>query len=220
MLVAAWQPALLHGVDLGDSVISARRNMAVVTAVPWQVVQADLMSYQSDGFDVVYCIGVLHHLADPAGGFQAVLRNTAPGGRLHCWVYAREGNGVVRWLVDPLRRVVSRLPWRVTKYGAALPLAVLLFAAAKLCGALPAGRWVDRLPMAPYLRWISRSSFRFHFHVAFDQLVTPRTRYIRREEIESWLHSASEQLVPGSVYIMMRNGNSWKFGGRRRTVSG
>ena len=44
----------------------------------------------SDGYDVVYSIGVLHHLKRAAArASKSVVRNTRPGGRFHCWVYAQ-----------------------------------------------------------------------------------------------------------------------------------
>jgi hypothetical protein len=44
-------------------------------------------------------------------------------------------------------------------------------------------------------------------------LVTPKTTYIRRETIEEWL-KGYPNVDQKSTYIEMRNGNSWKFGGR------
>jgi 2-polyprenyl-3-methyl-5-hydroxy-6-metoxy-1,4-benzoquinol methylase len=50
-------------------------------------------------FDFIECSGVLHHLKNPEAGFRAVVANVRPGGHLHCWVYAKEGNGLVILLV-------------------------------------------------------------------------------------------------------------------------
>jgi 2-polyprenyl-3-methyl-5-hydroxy-6-metoxy-1,4-benzoquinol methylase len=76
--LVSWQPLRFKGVDLGDSVLSARKNLQdLQTNV--HIEQADLVQYQSDGYDLVYCIGVLHHLINPELGFQAILRNTKPG---------------------------------------------------------------------------------------------------------------------------------------------
>jgi hypothetical protein len=49
--------------------------------------------------------------------------------------------------------------------------------------------------------------------VAFDQLVTPQTRFVARHEIEAWL-AVRRRVDADSVYVIARNGNSWKFGGR------
>jgi SAM-dependent methyltransferase len=212
--MAGWAPRELLGVDLGASVATAESNLRHAGARGCRVVRHDLVSFRAaELFDLVYCIGVLHHLQDPRAGFDAVLANTAVGGRFHCWVYAWEGNGVVRWIVDPLRRIASKLPWWFTKYALATPLVVPYYLYARLLAAL---RWrvLQRLPLYAYSLWIAQRDFAFFRHVAFDQLVTPRTVYIRRATVEEWLNAAGVE--PGSAYIVFRNGNSWKFGGRRR----
>ncbi len=211
--MASWSPAYLEGVDLGAAVESANHNMAATDFPSWKVTRADLTTFTSKGFDLVYCIGVLHHLKQPRKGLNAVIRNTKPGGRFHCWVYAREGNAVIRYLVEPLRRVCSRLPWWFTKYLVATPLTLPYFIYAKALALLPRGRRFERLPLHAYSLWIARREFSFFRHVAFDQLVTPQTTYLRKETIEGWLADFAN-LEPENTYIVMRNGNSWKFGGR------
>ncbi len=186
-------------------------NLEATGRTNWSVEQADLVTFHGKGFDVVYSIGVLHHLDQPALGMDAVLRNTKPGGRFHCWVYAREGNGLVIRIVEPIRRLASRLPWWITKYLIATPLVVPYFLYAKLLAALPRWAFLKRAPLHEYSLWIARREFAFFRHVAFDQLVTPQTVYIERSTIERWL--ADPRVAGGSSYIVMRNGNSWKFGG-------
>ncbi len=168
----------------------------------------------SAGFDVVYCIGVLHHLKDPQKGFESVIRNTKAGGKFHCWVYAREGNGVIIYIIDPIRKIVSRLPWWFIKYFIATPLTIPFYLYAKLMGLLPRFAWLKKLPLYEYSLWISEREFLFLRHVAFDQLVTPQTMYIPKSTITKWLNSHKE-INPNSVYIKMRNANSWKFGGQK-----
>ncbi len=213
--LAGWQPAYVEGIDLGEAVLSARRNMSLTGHPNWQVTQADLTSFRSPGFDLVYCIGVLHHLQNPKAGLDAVLANVAPGGRFHCWVYAREGNGLVIHLVEPLRRIFCRFPWWFTKYGVATPLALPFYLYAKLVAALGDGPLARKLPLASYCRWIAQREFAFFRHVAFDQLVTPQTTFIDRQTIEGWLQSYP-QIREDSIYLLMRNGNSWKFGAQVR----
>lgn len=204
-------PRRLAGIELGDTIEKTRRNLAHLPPQLVELHRGDLTEASLGEFDLVYCIGVLHHLAVPRKGFDAVLRHVKSGGRFHCWVYAHEGNAVVRWVVDPIRRVASTLPWRMTKFGIALPLAVPYFLYAKLAARVP--RIARRLPLGEYTLWIARERFRFFHHVAFDQLVTPRTVYLRRGEIEEWLRDP--RVEPGSTYVVCRNGNSWKFGGRK-----
>jgi len=211
--VGECRPSRLVGVELGDTVATTRHNLAHLPAGMLELQQGDLTQVALGEFDLVYCIGVLHHLARPQAGFDAVLRHVRPGGQFHCWVYAQEGNEVVIRLVDPIRRVASRLPWWVTKYGVALPLSVPYFAYAKSLRYAPQAV-AERMPLGKYSRWIAEREFGFFHHVAFDQLVTPETHYIPRATVEAWLRSP--EVDPATTYIVHRNGNSWKFGGRRK----
>lgn len=212
-------PGRLAGIELGDTLEATRRNLAHLPPGLVELHRGDLVTADLGAFDLVYCIGVLHHLADPDAGFRSLLRHTRPGGRFHAWVYAREGNALVRLVVEPVRRVASRLPWWLTKYGLALPLVVPFFLYARALRAVARrtgkGERLERaLPLGSYALWIAGRPFWFFHHVAFDQLVTPRTTYIDRSTADRWL--ASPEVEPGSSYVILRNGNSWKLGGRRR----
>ncbi len=208
-----WTPKLLEGVDLGDSVTSAQKNMANQPFKNWCVHRADMIEYKRDQpYDLVYSIGVLHHLKRPKDGLDAVISNTKSGGRFHCWVYAREGNALVMAIVEPIRRVTSRCPWWFTKYCVATPLVAPYFVYAKSVSILRRFSFVKFFPLFEYSTWIGRREFSFFRHVAFDQLVTPQTTYISESTIWNWL-SSYDNLDKSSLYVLMRNGNSWKFGG-------
>jgi SAM-dependent methyltransferase len=205
------------GVDLGDSVKTAEESFQRAGTPNATFAQNDIQEFarQNEGtFDVVYCIGVLHHMKSPQDGFRSVVRATRPGGSFHCWVYGHEGTALVRYLVEPLRRVAWRLPWWVNKYGVALPLSVPFFMVSKTAYALRDFKPTDAFPMVGYFRHIGQREFDFHHHVAFDQLVTPQTTFIRREQIEGWLRDEGHQVE--DTYILPRNGNSWKFGGKKK----
>jgi ubiquinone/menaquinone biosynthesis C-methylase UbiE len=210
MHLPAWNPRKLVGVDLGSSVKSAQANLSSTGFSDFSIQQADLTEFSSAGFDLVYCIGVLHHLQDPQKGFHAVVRNTKVGAKFHCWVYAREGNGLIILFVDPIRKLASHLPWFITKFLIATPLAFIYFLYAHLIVSLR----LSALPLYHYSRWITRRPFSFFRHVAFDQLVTPRTVYLDKKTIEGWLGSDA-RIRKDSTYVIFRNGNSWKFGGVR-----
>lgn len=204
----------LSGIDLGSSVTTARKLLHEDV----NIIQADLTDHKKvlsllGKFDRCYCIGVLHHLSEPQKGFESLLKLTKPGGYFHAWVYAHEGNWVVRIFVEPLRIIVNHLPWWINKFFIALPLSIPFYFYAKLCSLLKKFGFSNlRIPLFDYMLWISKRDFRFHHHVAFDQLVTPTTHYIKRGRIKKWLEHP--QIDPNSIYIKFRNGNGWKFGGR------
>jgi 2-polyprenyl-3-methyl-5-hydroxy-6-metoxy-1,4-benzoquinol methylase len=66
-------------------------------------------------FDIVFCIGVLHHLAEPRRAIENLVRAVKPGGIVIFWVYAYEGNErYLKW-GNPVRlAITSRLPLRLT----------------------------------------------------------------------------------------------------------
>ncbi|MEB3229715.1 MAG: class I SAM-dependent methyltransferase [Leptolyngbyaceae bacterium] len=56
-------------------------------------------------FDLINCVGVLHHLPDPKRGIQALSRKLAPGGIMHIFVYAELG----RWEIQLMQEAIALL---------------------------------------------------------------------------------------------------------------
>jgi SAM-dependent methyltransferase len=56
-------------------------------------------------FDLINCVGVLHHLPDPIRGIQALAAKLASGGLMHIFVYAELG----RWEIELMQRAIGLL---------------------------------------------------------------------------------------------------------------
>ncbi len=56
-------------------------------------------------FDLINCVGVLHHLPDPIRGIQALAKKLAPGGIFHIFVYAELG----RWEIQLTQAAIALL---------------------------------------------------------------------------------------------------------------
>lgn len=204
-VAASLGASTVVGVDLSESVEVAQEMARRRPNV--HILQADLLSLPFRRmFDLVFAIGVLHHLPDGEEGLVGLVRHVRPGGLVHAWVYGREGNEwLLRW-VDPVRRgLTSRLPPPVLRFLAwtiAVPLHV----------ALPLYRsgLGPRLPYGPYLAWLGRFPFRHTQQVIFDHLSAPIARYYSREEFCAWFERAG--LV--DVVVTSRNANSWRGTGR------
>lgn len=56
-------------------------------------------------FDLINCVGVLHHTPDPIGGIQALASKLAPGGLLHIFVYGELG----RWEINLMQQAIALL---------------------------------------------------------------------------------------------------------------
>jgi SAM-dependent methyltransferase len=209
-----WNPSKLTGVDLGDSVKSCIANMEMTGFKDYEIIQHDLVEYRStEKADLTYCIGVIHHVKEAFKAFESVIVNTKPGGNFHCWVYAKEGNAIIRYIVDPIRIIASKLPWWFNKYLIATPLSFLYFLYAHFIVTFK----ISIAPLYLYSQWICKRNFLFFRHVAFDQLVTPQTIYIDKATIENWMSKFTE-IDLASTYTIFRNGNSWKFGGKIKST--
>jgi SAM-dependent methyltransferase len=56
-------------------------------------------------FDLINCVGVLHHTADPVRGIQALAEKLAPGGIMHIFVYGELG----RWEIQLMQEAIGLL---------------------------------------------------------------------------------------------------------------
>lgn len=54
-------------------------------------------------FDLINCVGVLHHTADPIRGIQALAQKLTPGGLMHIFVYGELG----RWEVKLMQQAIA-----------------------------------------------------------------------------------------------------------------
>ena len=213
-----YRPARLSGIELGDTLDEVRRKLAD-TGVTLDLHRGDLTRLDLGPHDLAFCIGVIHHLQQPEEGFGAVLRHTKPGGHFHCWTYAMEGHGIALRLVDAIRGLGARLSWRTIKWTSGLLVAVGLFVYARtlrLAAKLLGEEKIRKLPAGTYALSIADRDFAFFHFLATDFLVARHTVYLDRATLERWLRH--EAIEPGSVYLIHRNANSWKFGGRKKSV--
>ena len=215
-LAAAFGARDVIGVDLGPAVDAAARNTADLDNV--HVIQGDLTRppLAPESMDMIYSIGVLHHLSQPEAGFRALAPLLRPGGRFVAWFYAREGNGWVLALVDPVRRITSRLPlplvsalaWLIT-----MPLWLalrLLYAPART-----RPRLARILPYGSYLKDLVPFPFREVHSIAFDQLLAPVAHYMPRAHVERCFAEGGLTLDS----LRWHHANSWAASGLRGSAT-
>lgn len=86
--------ARVTGIDLSPGALAVARERCQRSGAD-RVEFHNLSLYdaaQLEGeFDYINCVGVLHHLADPVRGIQALASKLAPGGFFHIFVYAELG---------------------------------------------------------------------------------------------------------------------------------
>ncbi len=198
--------AHVTGVDL-NALGSAAVNTKHLTNVT--LIEDDLATMNlGKQFDIVYCIGVLHHTDDPNKTFENIARHCKPGGKVIVWVYAREGNFLNRTLLEGIKRLILlRLP-RSINYAIAHVLTALLYIPIYTIYLLP----LQFLPFYEYFQnWRTLGYMRNHLNV-FDKLNAPQTWFITREQIGTWFNDANFT----NVHISPYKGVSWRGSGTRR----
>jgi SAM-dependent methyltransferase len=166
-------------VDVDDrSLASARSNLAAYPSV--EVMRCSAYDLPFDGrFDIVFSIGVLHHLEYPERALARMARAAQPGGRILIWVDGLENNGWLVSLLDPLRRTLfSRLPVGLTHHLSLYPTVLL---------------WVLlRLGFRPieYFRLLQRFDFAHLRSIVFDQMLPRIAHYWSRQQVMDLMSGA------------------------------
>jgi len=193
-------------VDLNTTDIARRRN-AERTNV--EFVEADLCRMDlGRQFDVVFSIGVIHHTDDPDRAVANLARHVRPGGRIIIWVYSDEGNGLVKNIVEPLRKVFLRHLSRNLLLNISRGLTGILYMPVHSVYRLP----VSFLPYYEYFGNFRKLSFERNTLNVFDKLNAPQVQFITRARAERWLPTSDWTDVQISPY----KGVSWRASAVKR----
>jgi SAM-dependent methyltransferase len=156
-----------------------------------------------DEFDVAFSIGVIHHLEFPETALEAMTRATKPGGYLAIWVYGRENNRWLLWVLDPARKILfSRLPISWVHAISIIPTAML---------------WIMLrigLGHIAYFRLLRTFSFRHLRSIVFDQMLPRIAKYWTGPEVKSLMQSAGLD----DIQLTWVNEMSWAARGRKPGV--
>lgn len=197
---ASWGATEGLAVDIDDrSLASARRTLAGYPGVLVEKRSAYDIGEQ-DRFDIVFSIGVIHHLADPEAALRGMVEAARPGGRILIWVYGLENNGWIVTFLNPLRKMLfSKLPIGLVHHLSVYPAAVLWLALR-----LGVGR-------IAYFKMIRQWTFRQLRSVVFDQMLPRIANYWARSEVERLMRASGLQ----QIELAWVNEMSWCALGRK-----
>jgi SAM-dependent methyltransferase len=160
------------------SLASARQTLAHFPEVELRHQSA----YAIDGdesFDIVFSIGVIHHLEAPEKALAAMVAATKAGGKVLIWVYGRENNGLIVGVLTPLRRLFfSKLPIGFVHHLSLYPSLVLWLALRLGLGSIE------------YYRLLRRLSLRHLRSIVFDQMLPKIANYWPREKVANMMQSS------------------------------
>ena len=166
-------------IDLDDRTLeAARRALAEWPAVEVRKASAYDIG-ERDRFDIVFSIGVLHHLERPEQALAEMMAAAKPGGKVLIWVYGAENNEWIKNFVDPVRnRVLSRMPVSSVHWLSLMPT-MLLWLGLRLGWSRTA-----------YLRQIRRFRFSHLRSIVFDQMLPKISHYWTEAEVRSLMTQA------------------------------
>lgn len=186
-------------IDLDDrSLAAARLNLASLPVEVRKLSAYDL-DYR-DEFDIVFSIGVIHHLSKPAQALRGMAAAVRPGGRVLIWVYGLEGNEWIVHYFDPLRKLLfRRLPVGLVHALSWGPAALLWLAL--------------RLGFQPleYFRKIRKFSFAHLRSIVFDQMLPNIANYWSRAQALALMEDAGLT----DIRIVRVNEISWSVIGTK-----
>jgi ubiquinone/menaquinone biosynthesis C-methylase UbiE/uncharacterized protein YbaR (Trm112 family) len=176
--------------DFSSAIDEAARNVADQSNV--QCLQGDLtrLPVADEGFDFVFSMGVLHHIADTAGTLRGLVRALKPGGRVRVYLYWKRTGlpGALLSLVTLARRFTTRMPFPVLR-ALCWILSVLLTVAVVLPYRLLAALGVDvkdTWPLAIYIKY----PFNVMYNDQFDRFSAPIEKRFSQDEVRELLESA------------------------------
>jgi SAM-dependent methyltransferase len=200
-VVSRWKAKVAVGIDPSDANeqafhnLSTRKNVRVYKA---DLHEVHLGQYSGIGlgrrFDIVYCIGVLHHTPSSEASFQAIARLVKPGGLLCVWVYSAKMGPWTR-VSDVYRKLTTRLPWWLL---------------AAICQIAGPWDYVRRIPVVGRYLWgvlpcSTHPNWRWRILDTFDWY-SPRYQHRHTEtEVRAWFIDAGfEDIKALDVPVSMR----------------
>ncbi|CAA7619102.1 conserved hypothetical protein [Magnetospirillum sp. LM-5] len=205
--IMAGVAARVTAVDLNTAEL-ARGRMTDFANV--EFVDADLTTMElGRQFDVVVCIGVIHHTDNPDRVFEVLLRHCRPGGLIVVWTYSAEGNALVRFGVEPLRKLLFRRLSRSKLAGVSRVVTAMLYPVVHTVYRVP---FLKFLPYFEYFANFRRLTFERNVLNVFDKLNAPQTHFTSLATARRWM--SSDRLDQGSVSIRPYVGVSYSLVGR------
>lgn len=206
--IMAENAASVTAVDLNCADL-ARSRCAGLSNVDF--VDADLAAMDlGRQYDVVICIGVIHHTDDPDATFRNLYRHCKPGGTVIIWTYSAEGNAMVRYGVEPIRKLFLRNMPRPGLVWLSRLITLMLYPIVYSVYLLP----LKGLPYWEYFANFRRMGFGRNVLNVFDKLNAPQTHFTTRAKAGDWM--SPDRFEPASISIQPYVGVSWSLVGVKR----
>jgi len=180
-----------EALDVASSNLAERDNCETLVGA------AGALPLPSEKLDFAYCLGVLHYVPDPEFCLRDIARTLKPGAPLLLYVYYSMEQRP-RWFrsvwaaSDKVRRILSKLPYRVTYVVSQFIALFVYWPLARL--SLVLDKWgvsVETIPLSSYRRhsmYVMRTD-------ALDRFGTPIESRFSRDDVRRMMQVAGLERV-------------------------
>lgn len=197
----------ITSVDLNTVPIAIEKNEKNenVTFIEEDIATMDL----GNNFDIVFSIGVIHHTDNPDKTVENLKKHVKQNGKLILWVYSDEGNSLVKFIVEPLRKLFLSKMKRKNLLFLSKIITTVMYLPIFTIYFLP----LHFLPYYQYFKNFRKLYFYRNTLNVFDKLNAPQVKFITKDQAKSWLPEDEFECIHISSY----NGVSWRLSGTMRT---
>lgn len=196
----ATRVAFVEAIDPSNAVFAARTLLAPYTNTRVTHASTDTIPFDDDSFDLVYSLGVLHHVPDTGKAIRQCLKKTKHGGYFLTYLYyALDNRGIVFralfFVTNFIRTIISRLPSRMKMLACDILAATVYWPLATVSKLLDQFSFLRPLVRSIPLSYYRSTSFHIMRNDSLDRFGTPLEKRFTRAEIKKMLEDAGFQNI-------------------------
>lgn len=184
----------VEAIDPSDAVFSAAKLLSSTPNVRITKASADNIPFPDNSFDLVFSLGVLHHIPDTQLAMQHCVSKVKPGGFFLVYLYYALDNRTVLykflfWMSNLLRMLISNFPSALKKF-ICDAMAVLVYLPLVLLSRLFLTIGAKGLAHAVPLSYYADKSFNIIRNDSLDRFGTPLEQRFTKDEIVTMMKNS------------------------------
>lgn len=197
--VEEFKPKKVFAIEPGKNAIKmAEDNLKNFNNITFINKRGDNFSLK-EKLDVIFSIGVIHHIADPIPVINNIYDHLKPGGKFLLWVYGKEGNKLYLLFYNFISKLTKSTNNKMLMAFSRF-LTIFTYPYGYLCYFLP-------LPLRGYfLKVFNKFDFYNRALVVFDQLNPSYAKYYSKKDLEDLIQGTKFSKVKKMSH---RAGYSW-----------
>jgi len=172
----------VYCIDMGEQVLLAKKNLKEYDNV--HIIQASIhnLPFKKNFFDIIYSIGVLHHLPEPIKGYQSLIKHLKPNGKIFVWIY---GHSMISPIINLIKKISLKFPEPVVYLFSLFPSLLMwpIIIAHKIGKNIkPVKYLTDLLPFGFY----TDRTFPNLWNINFDKMNSSIAFFSKKKDVKKW----------------------------------